>query len=70
MGEHPPESRNESTGQRAVDLIAMVFERVAESLRQVEHALHDQLDSEADLIGTIGDHVFASGGKRLRPILC
>jgi octaprenyl-diphosphate synthase len=69
MGEHPPESRNESTGQRAVDLIAMVFERVAESLRQVEHALHDQLDSEAELIGTIGDHVFASGGKRLRPAL-
>ena len=60
---------NETTGQRAVDLIAIVFDRVAESLAQVEHALHDQLDADAGLIAAIGDHVFASGGKRLRPLL-
>jgi len=66
MSLHPP---GDSTGQRAVDLISIVFDRVAESLGQVEHALHEQLDSEAELIGSIGDHVFASGGKRLRPAL-
>ena len=57
------------TGQQAVDMIAMVFERVAESLEQVEGALHAQLDSDAELIGAVGDHVFDSGGKRLRPAL-
>ena len=62
----PPTS---PTGQRAVDLIALVFERVAASLDQVERALHDQLDSEAPLIAAIGDHVFDSGGKRIRPAL-
>ena len=50
-------------------MIALVFERVAASLEQVEAALHDQLDSDAELIGAIGDHVFDSGGKRLRPAL-
>lgn len=69
MAEHPPQRRSEAPDERAAHLIALVFEGVAESLRQVEHALHDQLDSEAELIGTIGDHVFASGGKRLRPAL-
>ena len=68
MGTNPSDSPDR-TGQRAVDLIALVFERVAESLGQVEHALHEQLDSDAELIGAIGDHVFASGGKRLRPAL-
>ncbi|MEZ4219142.1 MAG: polyprenyl synthetase family protein [Myxococcota bacterium] len=64
-----PRASGGSTGQRAVDMIALVFERVAESLEQVERALHGQLDSEAPLIAAIGDHVFDSGGKRLRPAL-
>jgi len=69
MDRHPPERRSEAADERAADLIALVFERVAERRRQVEHALHDQLGSEAVLIGEVGDHVFASGGKRLRPAL-
>jgi len=49
--------------------MSRVFERVGESVRQVEQALRDQLDSDSALIGSVGDHVFASGGKRLRPAL-
>lgn len=72
MSALPPAARSDGpgpTGDRAADLISRVFERVAESVRQVERALHDQLDSDTELIGSIGDHVFASGGKRLRPAL-
>ena len=70
MSSPPPSSpAAPKTGQQAVDMIAMVFERVAESLEQVENALHAQLDSESELIGAVGDHVFDSGGKRLRPAL-
>jgi octaprenyl-diphosphate synthase len=53
----------------AAALISRVFDRVAEGVGQVEQTLHDQLDSDSELLGAIGDHVFASGGKRLRPAL-
>ena len=50
-------------------LFKKIFDRVAEGVGQVEQTLHDQLDSDSELLGAIGDHVFASGGKRLRPAL-
>ena len=45
------------------------LERIAEALELVERALRDQLASPQDLIGTIGEYVLSSGGKRLRPAL-
>jgi octaprenyl-diphosphate synthase len=43
--------------------------RVAESLEQVESTMREQLASEEILVGLLGQHVLASGGKRLRPAL-
>jgi len=65
----PPSDSEGPSAARAVDLIAVVFERVAESLEQVEAALREQLASDSELVPAIGEHVFASGGKRLRPAL-
>ena len=65
----PPPSSTGSSADRALDAISLVFERVAESLAQVEQALREQLKAESALIPAIGEHVLASGGKRLRPAL-
>jgi octaprenyl-diphosphate synthase len=54
---------------RGSDAFALVFERISGSLELVERALREQLSSEAELVGLLGDHVFSSGGKRLRPAL-
>jgi len=45
------------------------LERIADGLELVERSLRDQLTSPQELIGTIGEHVLSSGGKRLRPAL-
>jgi len=45
------------------------MERIAPSLELVERAMRDQLGAGHALVGTIGDHVLSSGGKRLRPVL-
>jgi len=45
------------------------LDRIAEGLELVERSLRDQLASPQELIGTIGEHVLSSGGKRLRPAL-
>lgn len=45
------------------------LERIAGGLDLVERSLRDQLVSPEELIGTIGEHVLSSGGKRLRPAL-
>ena len=42
---------------------------VADVLEQVERAMREQLGSDGALVPLIGDHVLASGGKRLRPAL-
>ncbi|MBW2232169.1 MAG: polyprenyl synthetase family protein [Deltaproteobacteria bacterium] len=47
----------------------LVFGRIAASLELVEHAMQEQLGSDADLISVLGEHVLSSGGKRLRPAL-
>ncbi len=49
--------------------LAAALDRLAPSLAQVEQAMREQLASELSLVGTIGDHVLGSGGKRLRPAL-
>jgi octaprenyl-diphosphate synthase len=45
------------------------LERIAGGLELVERSLRDQLFSPQELIGTLGEHVLSSGGKRLRPAL-
>ncbi len=49
--------------------IANAFRRLSDTLALVERALRDQLGGESDLIASLGDHVLAAGGKRLRPAL-
>ena len=45
------------------------LERIAEGMELVERTLRDQLASPQELIGTMGEYVLSSGGKRLRPAL-
>jgi octaprenyl-diphosphate synthase len=42
---------------------------VGEILVQIERAMREQLDAHGALISLLGDHVLASGGKRIRPVL-
>ena len=46
-----------------------VFERLEHPLGLVERTLRDQLESMSALMGILGEHVLASGGKRMRPVL-
>ncbi|MEN8161305.1 MAG: polyprenyl synthetase family protein, partial [Myxococcota bacterium] len=45
------------------------MERIAPSLALVERAMRDQVAAGHGPVGTIGEHVLSSGGKRLRPVL-
>jgi octaprenyl-diphosphate synthase len=49
--------------------LAEALDRIAPSLALVERAMREQLASDHALVGTIGEHVLSSGGKRLRPVL-
>ena len=49
--------------------IESAFGRIEGPLALVERAMRAELDSEAALVNALGDHVFSSGGKRLRPAL-
>lgn len=54
------------------ELVARVlglFDSMAESLTLVDRAMRDQMKSVSELIPLLGEHVIASGGKRLRPML-
>jgi len=46
-----------------------VFTRLKHPLELVERTMRDQLDSMSALVGTLGEHVLESGGKRIRPVL-
>lgn len=48
---------------------ARALDRVTPSLELVERSMRDQLASESEVIAAVGDHVLASGGKRVRPAL-
>lgn len=58
-----PERSSPSSSLRAA------LERIGGGLELVERALREQLASPQELIGTIGEHVLSSGGKRMRPAL-
>ncbi len=46
-----------------------LFQSIEAPLEQVERAMQQALASESELLSAMGDHVFGSGGKRLRPAL-
>jgi octaprenyl-diphosphate synthase len=46
-----------------------VFRYVREDLERVEQVLRDGLQSDVPLIRQVGQYVFESGGKRMRPLL-
>jgi octaprenyl-diphosphate synthase len=48
---------------------AAAMERLAEDLALVEGAMREQLLSASEVLAALGDHVLASGGKRMRPAL-
>jgi len=43
--------------------------RLSAPLELVDRTMRDQLESVSPLMGTLGEHVLASGGKRMRPAL-
>jgi len=49
--------------------LASALARTAPALAQVEHTMREALVGDHALIGAVGEHVLASGGKRLRPLL-
>jgi octaprenyl-diphosphate synthase len=55
--------------QSAASPFASALDRMAPSLELIERAMREQLASESDVIVAVGDHVLASGGKRVRPAL-
>jgi octaprenyl-diphosphate synthase len=48
---------------------AAAMERLSEDLALVESAMRAQLASASEVLAALGDHVLASGGKRMRPAL-
>ncbi len=48
---------------------AAALERLSEHLALVEGAMREQLLSASEVLAALGDHVLASGGKRMRPAL-
>jgi octaprenyl-diphosphate synthase len=65
----PPESGQSGSDGEMPERFSLVFERIAPSLDLVERAMREQLPSKAELMPMLGDHVIASGGKRIRPAL-
>jgi octaprenyl-diphosphate synthase len=50
-------------------VFSKALERNAASLELVERAMREQFSSDAPLVGSLGDHLLESGGKRMRPAL-
>lgn len=50
-------------------VLSEALERIAPDIELVERAMREQLSSDLALVGDLGEHVFSSGGKRLRPAL-
>lgn len=46
---------------------ARTMDHIAPALEQVEQAMHDQLVSQSPVIASMGQHLLAAGGKRVRP---
>ena len=59
----------DSSAAQATEVITRVFTRIGPRLQLVEAAMREQFAGESQLVTLIGEHVLASGGKRLRPAL-
>ncbi|MGQ9654411.1 MAG: polyprenyl synthetase family protein [Thermodesulfobacteriota bacterium] len=64
----PSEERNSPLGQILMS-IEEVFQYVREELELVEKILVGSLHSDVLLISQVGQYIFRSGGKRMRPLL-
>ena len=53
----------------AANAYAAAMERLSTDLALVEGAMREQLVSASEVLSLLGDHVLASGGKRMRPAL-
>ena len=52
------------------DPLAVLSQALKDDLDEVEGLIRERADSlHAERIGRIGDHIFGSGGKRIRPVL-
>ncbi len=49
--------------------LASALQRSGPALEQVERTMREAISADQAVIGTIGNHVLSSGGKRLRPLL-
>ncbi len=54
---------------RSLDSMEEVWDAFRPELNEVEVQIQKHLDSHAPLINTVADHILASGGKRIRPLL-
>jgi octaprenyl-diphosphate synthase len=54
---------------KSLDSMEEVWEAFRPELNEVEVQIQTHLESQAPLINTVADHIFASGGKRIRPLL-
>jgi len=62
-------SDRDRTATPAAAAYAAAMERLSEDLALVEGAMRAQLVSASEVLAALGDHVLASGGKRMRPAL-
>jgi len=62
-------SHSDRAAAPAYAAYAAATERLSEDLALVEGAMREQLLSASEVVSALGDHVLASGGKRMRPAL-
>ena len=54
---------------KSLESMEDIWETFGADLNEVEAQIQKHLDSHAPLINTVAGHIFASGGKRIRPLL-
>jgi octaprenyl-diphosphate synthase len=62
-------TQSSSAPPSARENFAAVLDRLSGDLSLVEDTMREQLGSVSELVPRVGDHVLASGGKRMRPAL-
>lgn len=66
----PPQNAPGDRASTSLDeMIRETFARIAPEMTLVEASIRDTFESRARVIGELGHHLLASGGKRLRPAL-
>ncbi len=68
----PLDSANLTRGARTLESVVdldSIGSFLEDDLRRVENLLREGVSSAATMIPEVGEHTFASGGKRIRPVL-